>query len=125
MAFSLVACFSSMGPWATVFGTTVNGSKGDGWVVLFLMIILIITMLFGNLKKSIGIVKAITNTIFSALAAAIGVYTIYNAVDTFRHFNGDSWSIEWGLPVMVLSTIGISVISFLMRDNKEKNLLRK
>ena len=116
LVLSVLGGIGSMGPWLTFLNTTISGTKGDGWFAVALLGIVLITVLFGGLKTSFGIAKVITHAVLSGLAAAVGIYTIYNVISRLDEVSSDVWSIEWGLPVLVVSAVAIPVAGYLMMD---------
>jgi len=108
----------SMGPWLTVLNTTVSGSKGDGWFAVLFLGIVLITVLFGGLKTSFGIVKVISHTVLSGLAAAVGIWTIYKIIDRLGEVSSDAWSVEWALPLLVVCSVAIPIAGYLMMEKQ-------
>lgn len=116
LVLSVVGGIGSMGPWLTFLNTTLSGStKPDGWFAVLLFGIVLITVLFGGFKTSFGIVKVITHVVLSASAAALGIYAIYQITDKFN-LSSEAVSMEWGLPVLVVSAVAIPVAGYLMME---------
>ena len=116
LVLSVLGGVGSMGPWLTFLNTTMSGSaKPDGWFAVFLFGIVLITVLFGGFKTSFGIVKVITHVVLSGSAAALGIYAIYQVTDKFN-LSSEAVSMEWGLPVLVVSAVAIPVAGYLMME---------
>jgi len=116
LIFSILGGIGSMGPWLTAFNTTVYGyAKPDGWAMVFLFGIVLITVVFGGFKTSFGIARVITHTVLSAGAAFIGIYTIIQITDNFD-LSAESVSMGWGLPVVLVSAVVIPIAGYLMME---------
>jgi len=116
LILSVVGGIGSMGPWLTFLNQTLSGSaRPDGWAAAGLFGIILVTVLFGGLKTSFGLVKVITHAVLSACAACLGVYSIYQITDKLN-LSSDAVSMEWGLPVLVVSAVAIPVVGYLMME---------
>jgi hypothetical protein len=78
----------------------------------------LITVLFGGLKTSFGIVKVISHTVLSGLAAAVGIWTIYKIIDRLGEVSSDAWSVEWALPLLVVCSVAIPIAGYLMMEKQ-------
>ena len=116
LIFSILGGIGSMGPWLTVFNTTVYGyAKPDGWAMVILFGIVLITVVFGGFKTSFGIARVITHTVLSAAAGFLGIYTIITITDNFN-VSVESVSMGWGLPVVLVSAVVIPIAGYFMME---------
>lgn len=115
-------------PWANVpFLGSVSGTAGDGWITFFLFTIPLVISLIGNKSRPLTGRILYGAIIPGFLCSLLGIYEIIN-LNSMMAEGGDnafsqglaaSVSIGFGVYVIILAGIAITVIAFLIKDQTE------
>jgi hypothetical protein len=90
---------------------TVNGSKGDGWFSMVFFIVPLIVSILGEKSTSLKGGGLIAAAVTGILAGLLGLYEIKH-ITQYMSIS----VISYGLYLLIISGIGIALISFLMKD---------
>lgn len=118
IVLALVAMLGSLGPWITVpmFNLSIDGSVGDGWIAVGCLAVVVVMAIVGGFSKSFGMVSWAIQLVFAGLAAAVGVYTVYNVLDRLGDAPSGVWSMGWGLPLLIVAAVLIPVAGLALKD---------
>lgn len=110
-------------PWAKApFVGSVDGTNGDGWITLGLFAVALVMSLLGNRTQKIETKKMYVASIASIIAAAVGIWDIIDIKSRINDIGGlfsNSFSVGYGLYLIVLAGLAIPVYLFI--DRKKKN----
>lgn len=102
----------SIGPWASVWVVTVNGTSGDGVLTLIagIMAGILAFVEFGRSTASRG--RTLGMLILFGGSATLGAYHWINFADLARHATFPT-TVGWGLPVLTIAGIVGVITSFV------------
>jgi len=109
-------------PWfkAPIIGT-IYGTEEEGWITFILFTIPLIISLLNDKSKPLKEARLTGAIVPSIIAALIGIWKIKHinsniGDDFFSKALSSSFSIEFGLYLIVLAGIALPIIAFLIKD---------
>ncbi|MDR3133075.1 MAG: hypothetical protein LBU42_03520 [Prevotellaceae bacterium] len=119
-----IGVFSSFLPWLSVpFVGTVNGIKGDGWIVLLLFAIPLVISLLKDRTQPLKGGLLWGAVIAGGLAAIVGIFEIVNISsklsdvgNDFAQAFTDAVSIEIGLYLAIIAGIILPAVALLLKN---------
>lgn len=128
---SSIGMLTTFMPWVSMpIVGSVSGSKGDGWFSFSFFLIALIIGLMGSGKKILSKEQILGISLFGVLAAILGIWkiidfnTIMSTIDTedniFTKAFSMGISIEFGLYLLVLTGVLISILPACLKDKQEE-----
>lgn len=125
-AAAAVGMLSTFLPWVTIpiFGS-INGSKGDGWITFALFLVPLLISILGDRTYPVSGKKILFLVLPALLSAVIGIWKIIDfnkqmgslrGEDAFSQFMGSGVSIGYGLYLLVIAGIALTVVAIRFAD---------
>jgi hypothetical protein len=114
---TLAGIASTFLPWAKVFGMSINGTVGDGWISLGIFAIIAILVLLGNKNMPLNGGMLIATIVMALLALGLGVYEIMN----IRKSVGDLVEIGFGLYILIAAAAACLILPVVLKGNENTN----
>ena len=123
ISLSLIGMLATFLPWVTVpiFGA-INGTKGDGWISFAFFAIVLLVALSGERAKQFDVRRIIATSLWSLLAAALGIWKMMSFNDVIEKASqdagplADSFSIGLGLYLVVGAGVLLPIIVIVLKD---------
>ena len=103
---SVVGLISIFLPWVSLGPFSVSGSSGDGALLFFLLIPILILPLIGERNKNLSGIKLYVTLILAVLALFINIYT----------FSNIPMGVGIGLYISSLSSIALVVLPLVIKE---------
>lgn len=118
VVLALLAILGSLGPWIAIpmLNLSVEGSVGDGWIAVACLSIVVMMAIIGGWSKSFGWASWTIQLVFSGLAVAVGIYTVYNVFDRLGDAPAGVWRMGWGLPMLIVAAVAIPIAGFVLMN---------